>query len=166
METKWALGELQPDADRSKFESSEPALTKFFRDNAGQYQRNNWARVYVATHPDNLDIGGYYTLNSANITTSHLPETVRKKLPRGDVPTIHIGRLAVDVKYQGQGLGGTLLVHALKNAYTAHKVVGAYAVHVKPIDAAAKSFYEYFGFQQCELQGLDMFLPMSSIKDL
>lgn len=166
MATKWNIAPLDLTLDRSAFESSDPSLTKFFHANAGQYVRNNWAKVYVATHPENSEIGGYYTLSSASISLEHIPEPVRKKLPKGNVPVVHIGRLAVDKRYQGKGLGSTLLVHALKNAYSVYQVIGAYEVHVKTLNDEAKTFYDKFGFQQCEKDGADMFLPMTTVVKL
>ena len=51
-------------------------------------------------------IAGYYTLASASILLSDLPETLAKKLPRyPSVPAVRMGRLAVSDSFKGKGLG-------------------------------------------------------------
>ena len=60
---------------------------------------------------DNVgQIAGYYTLASASILLSDLPETLAKKLPRyPSVPAVRMGRLAVSDSFKGKGLGAALL---------------------------------------------------------
>lgn len=58
----------------------------------------------VATDDSDLkSVMGYYTLSSASIIRTPLPEKLTRKLPRyKDLPATLLGRLAVDKKYQGQ----------------------------------------------------------------
>lgn len=53
---------------------------------------------------------GYFTLASSAIAFENLPPDESQKLPKHPVPTILLGRLAVDRTQQGQGLGETLLM--------------------------------------------------------
>jgi ribosomal protein S18 acetylase RimI-like enzyme len=55
-----------------------------------------------------------------------------------------LGRLAVARPYQGHGLGGILLVDALKRSARAE--LGVFAMMVDAKDEAAQRFYEHFGF--------------------
>ena len=65
--------------------------------------------------PDLCMIAGYYTLASASILLSDLPETLAKKLPRyPSVPAVRMGRLAVSDSFKGKGLGAALLADALR----------------------------------------------------
>ena len=57
---------------------------------------------------DGPTVLGYYTLSSHSIERHSLPEEVIKKLklPKYElIPTTLMGRLAVDLKYQGQRIG-------------------------------------------------------------
>jgi hypothetical protein len=63
---------------------------------------------------------GYYTLSAHSIERDALPETVvkRLKLPKYlHIPANLMGRLAVDLKYQGQRLGEILLMDGLERSY-------------------------------------------------
>lgn len=62
------------------------------------------------------------------------------------VPVILLGMLAVDERYQGQGLGGLLLREAVIRAVSASEVIGTKALVVEPIDERARRFYEHYGF--------------------
>lgn len=73
------------------------------------------AITYVLCEPDSRTIIGFYTISTASIETTQLPETMTKHLPRyAALPAILIGRLAVDHQYHGQHLGEYLLVNALR----------------------------------------------------
>jgi len=58
----------------------------------------------------NEQIAGYYTIAATGIATPDLPpEDIKNLLRHPTLPTVRIGRLAVDQHYQGQGLGKALL---------------------------------------------------------
>jgi len=62
------------------------------------------------------------------------------------IPVILIGRLAVDKRFKGQGLGASLLQHALLKGIEASRIVGARAFIVDALDDDAERFYSKFGF--------------------
>lgn len=83
------------------------------------------------------------------------------------VPVILLGQLAVDLNFQGRGLGSDLLVDAAKRALAAAGVIGARAIIVQAYDEQAKSFYERFGFRQfSDLEPLMMVLRMAELRAL
>lgn len=104
-------------------------------------------------------------MSNAGITREQIPEKIRKKLPRAyySLPVTLLGRLAVDERYKGQGLGKLLLIDSLKRAFEASGVIGSMTVVVDPIDTEAVSFYQRFGFIQLPDSG-KMFLPMKTIE--
>lgn len=81
------------------------------------------------------------------------------------LPTILLGRLAIDKSFQGQGLGKILLIDSLKRCLDTSDSIGAFAVIVDPLDQEAESFYEKYGFIKLPDSG-KMFLPMRTIKEL
>ena len=88
---------------------------------------------------DGQRIAAYYTLASASLLLADLPASMGKKLPRyPTVPTVRMGRLAVDQAFKGQGLGGALLADALDRA--AHSEIVAFALMVDAKDEAAAAF--------------------------
>ena len=63
------------------------------------------------------------------------------------IPVILIGRLAVDLRFEGQGLGAALLQDAFVKSIEAAQLVGARALLVHALNEAAESFYGKFGFE-------------------
>lgn len=62
------------------------------------------------------------------------------------IPVILIGRLAVDGRFIGQGLGASLLQDAVLKSVEAARLVGARALLVHALNEAAEGFYRKFGF--------------------
>ena len=97
---------------------------------------------------------------------SALPESQRKKFPKHPIPTIHLGRLAVDQSQRGQGLGETLLMHALKTAVDLSDSLGAYAVDAVAIDEKAQAFYEKYGFIGLVDSAQHLFISIKTVSAL
>jgi predicted GNAT family N-acyltransferase len=75
-----------------------------------------------------------------------------------------MGRLAVDLKHQGQRLGEILLMDGLERSYVHSSQVASFAVVVDAKENAVE-FYRRYGFLQLPL-GLRMFIPMETIEKL
>ena len=89
------------------------------------------------------------------------------KLPKTylSVPTILLGRLAIDKKFQGKGMGNILLIDSLKRCFDISESIMAFAVIVDPLDKDAEQFYKKYGFIKLPDSG-KMFLPMNTMKEL
>lgn len=112
---------------------------------ASQDVRRRAATVIVTHDLERDAVAGYYTISGHGIALSGLPPELQKRLPRYPiVPSVLIGRLAVDIRYQGQGLGGLLLVDAMSRAVQLE--VAVWGVVVDAIDESATRFYQHFGF--------------------
>jgi len=66
------------------------------------------------------------------------------------VPVVLVARLALDRAEHGQGLGGELLVDALRRCVRGSREFGARAAVVDAIDDAAAAFYRHFGFHDLD----------------
>jgi len=99
------------------------------------------------------------------IDLSSLPVESQKQLPRHPVSVACIGRLAVDGKMKGRGLGGLLLADALKRIKLVSTEIDVFAVVVDAKDQAAKSFYEKYGFVELTSDPMALFFPVASIPD-
>jgi GNAT superfamily N-acetyltransferase len=62
------------------------------------------------------------------------------------VPVMLIGRLAIDSRFQGRGLGADLLRDAVLRTLQAADIAGIRAILVSAISENAKKFYERYGF--------------------
>jgi len=113
-------------------------------------------------------VKGFYTLSSTTIQGDLLPQEFIKRLSPSykDLPATLLGRLAIDSRYHGQGLGELLLIDALKRSYdTSVTSIGSMAVIVDPIDEDAVRFYKKYGFILLPDSG-KMFIPMDTVAKL
>ncbi len=112
-------------------------------------------------------IKGYYTLSNSSIPPGYIPGHIQKKLPKSytSIPTILLGRLATNQRFQGQGIGKLLLIDALKRCHKIFITIGSFAVAVDPIDQQAENFYTKYGFIKLPGSG-KLFLPMKTINKL
>jgi len=156
------IEKLSADHDRQDFDCGVGDLNSYLVKYSGQHERKGIGRTYVATEEESKRVLGYYSISSSAVAFEIVPE----KLPRHPVPVALIGRLAVDKGERGQGLGETLLVHALQSAQRAAKIVGIYAVVVDALDESAKSFYLKYGFNRLTDDPLHLYLPMRAIERL
>lgn len=148
--------------DRTAFRSDSEPLNRYLREQATQDIRRRVAACFVAL-ADGQRVAGYYTLASASLLLAGLPASVGKKLPRyPSVPTVRMGRLAVDQEFKGQGLGGALLADALNRA--ARSEIAAFALMVDAKDEAAAAFYRHHGFIALPDAPLTLFLPLATIQ--
>ena len=151
--------------EKAKFSCGKAMLDNYIQKQAKQDVKGKVSACFVLSD-DDKEIKGYYTLSNGSIPRSQLPESVVKQLPRyHDLPVTLLGRLAVDNKFQGQKLGGLLLLDALRRIYDATSNIGSMAVIVYPIDQEATDFYTKFGFILLPDSGR-MFLPMVTIEQL
>jgi GNAT superfamily N-acetyltransferase len=165
---EWVIELLRNDHDRLNFSCGNALLDRYLKEQAGQDLRRACATSFVlAAKPGDASIIGYYTLSSYGIDLGELPAEVAKKLPRYPlIPATLLGHLAVDQRYQGQGIGEFLLMDALHRALAQSGKIAAAAVVVEAIDAGAAKFYKHFGFVAFPAIGGRLFLPMKAIADL
>lgn len=133
--------------DAADFACGEESLDRWLHRYAGQGERRDASRTFVATDERGA-VRGYYTLVAGQVEHTDATDAVRKGLSRHfPIPVAILARLAVDERSQGQGLGPSLLSDALERICRAAQEVAVRAVVVHAIDDAAASFYERFGFR-------------------
>lgn len=142
----WAISQLDSSHGVTAFDCGEASLNLFLRKHALHNNHAGLGRTFVATEPGRVEVVGYFTLSTGSVRFDAIAGHAAKKLPRYPIPTVHLGRLAVDRRYQGKALGETLLVEALRKAATASASVGVYAIDVLALHDRAKSFYLRYGF--------------------
>ncbi len=162
----WTIRRLDKTHDRAVFDCGESVLNEWLKDRAGQFDRRDLSRTFVATRENELVVVGYYAISSHRVVYDVLPDSEAKGLPHLDIPVVLIGRLAVDRSVQGQGLGSLLLVDALRRSANTSLQLGIRAVEVDAIDDTARSFYLKFGFRPLLDDPRHLFMPMHEIRNL
>lgn len=159
-----SIERLTTSHDRSAFACGNPTLDRFLNSLVSQYEKRHLGRTFVATEPGQSRVLGFYTLAAGAFDLSLLPEKDRRKLPSHPIPTVHLGRLAVDLTHRRRRLGEALLFHALRKALITSETVAAYAVDVQAADDAARAFYQKYGFLLLEDNRSHLYLPMKTIE--
>ncbi len=152
--------------DRAGFSCGVAELDRYIRDHASQDVKRDVARVFVALQDDTSAICGYYSLSAASFQRDSLPGDQAKRLPHYPVPAALLGRLAVDARMKGQGLGAFLLIDALNRIFRATQTLAVNAVIVDAKDDAATAFYGKYGFIPFNSGTRRLFLPMATIRKL
>ena len=157
---------LGPHHDRASFSCGEPSLDRYIHRQASQDTRRRVARVFVALGDPPAQIASYYTLSAASFEKDNLPAELVRRLPHYPVPAAVIGRLAVDLRSQGSGLGEVLLLDAIHRVVRAGDTIGVYAVMVDVLHDRARAFYERYGFTPLPSQPLRLYLPLRTLERL
>ena len=152
---------------KSLFSCGKERLDNYLHKQANQDVNRKLSACFVIKETETDLIQGYYTLSNGSIDLSDIPLEIQRKLPSSyqSIPTILLGRLANDQRFQGQGMGKLLLVDALKRCHLISKTIGSFAVIVDPLDLEAERFYKKYGFIKLPDSG-KMFLPMKTISQL
>lgn len=149
--------------DRKAFDCGQAALNDFLQTKAARHQARRVSRTFVLTDSAQPHaIMGYYTLSNCQIAREALAKQDAQALPLHPVPAVMLGRLAVDRAQQGQGYGHCLLMDALKRCALIGAHSGVYTLVVDAKDAAAKRFYERFGFRAIAGHPLKLHLPLAT----
>ena len=157
---------LAPHHDRASFSCGEPSLDRYIRQQASQDTRRRVARVFVVLGDPPKRIAGYYTLSAASFEKDNLPAELANRLPHYPVPAAVIGRLTVDLRSQGTGLGEVLLLDAIRRVVRAGDTIGVYAVVVDALHDRASAFYERYGFVPFPSQPLRLYLSIRTFEQL
>ncbi len=167
---EYRIRTLRKNDNRREFESGQTDLDLFFKRFAGQNQfRHHIGVTYIATNEES--IFGYITVAMGSLETEEIPDN--KKLPSNyPLPVLRLGRLAVDARYHGKGIGKQLLRHAFVLALQQRDAVGCIGMVVDAKPEAIK-YYQKFGFRlvgeavEGNIKGnpppKPMFLPIRSI---
>ena len=157
---------LDERADRAGFGCGSDPLDAWFHRQAGQSQRKRLASVWIATTgAEPRVVVGYYSLAPWQVAFEQAPPELTRRLPKYPLAATLLARLAIDRRWQGQGMGGVLLADALRRAYAASKIIPMQLLVVHAKDENAAAFYAKHGLRPFPKAPLHLFLPMASIAE-
>ncbi|GHT86737.1 acetyltransferase [Betaproteobacteria bacterium] len=151
---------------RAGFDCGSPALNRYLAEIAAQHEARNITRTFCGVRDGELF--GFYALTNADVNVSTLPREVIKKykLPTHRLPVVRLARLAIDLRFQRQGLGQGLMIDAMCKLVRVAESSGCIGLAVDAKDAQAADFYKAFGFRQTPDDGLLLFMPLPDIRAL
>jgi len=139
------IRKLEKDDLVDMFDCGQQDLNRFLQRFAWENQKANSAQTYVAFSGSALV--GYYSLSAGSASYTDAPERIAKGLARHPIPTMVLARLAIDSRFQGQGLGSGMLKDAFLNTLRAADIAGIRAIVVHAKDGTALQWYSRFDFE-------------------
>ncbi len=134
---------LNPAHDLSQLRCGEPELDDWLKRRALHNEESGASRTYAVCA--GKQVVGYYALAAGAVAHRDAPGRVKRNMPN-PIPVMVIGRLAMDLKFQGRGIGSALLKDAVLRTVQAAEIAGIRAILVHAISENAKRFYEKLGF--------------------
>lgn len=151
---------LAPEHDLSSFDCGELALNDWLRHRALKNE-SRFSRTYVVC--DDNRVVAYFCISAGAVERAAAPGKLRRNAP-DTIPVSVIGRLAVDRRYAGGGLGADMLSDALRRIVVASQSIGIGAVPVHAKDDAAKRFYmKCAEFIEYPVDSRTLFLPIETV---
>lgn len=144
--------------DLEGFDCGNPALNDWLERRALGNQSTGTSRTWVITTTDaDRVVVAFYASATASVLRSSAPKPWARNQP-GEIPAILLGRLAVDIRHAGRGLGAALLKHFMLKALDVSRAVGVRLVLVHAKDRDAAQFYARYGFIPSPLDPLTMMM--------
>jgi GNAT superfamily N-acetyltransferase len=156
---------------QSGFHSGKHSLDDYLARHAfANHQRGIGATHVLRRRTDDPagwpDLLGYYTLSMGAVTSEQAAGALQERFPRYPIPVALIGRLAVDQRARGAGIGALLLGDAVRRVLAVADHIGCIGIIVDALDTDAESFYAHFGFAVLEPTPYPrrMFLPIETAR--
>ncbi len=159
-----AIEALDTRHDRRSFSCGDSELDGYLKRFARQHAAAKVSRTYVAAN--GTTILGYYSLAMSAIRKDQLPADYQSRFPNYPLPVARLARLAVDQRYQRQGLGELLLANALSRCLRLSEEIGMVGVVVDAKHDRARRYYERFEFERFPDCPLTLWLPTAAIARL
>lgn len=132
--------------DRKSFDCGDVSMNAFFQRYARQSHESGAAKTFLAIDDANRkSILGFYSLAPGALAYADAPQTIRRGLARHEVPGFRLARIAVDLRWQGQGLGGQLLGAAARRCLRAAGEVGGVVLIIDAKNDRAAHWYANYG---------------------
>lgn len=150
--------------DRASFDCGNDYYNGFLQKTALQNARQKTSVTWIAVQEESTAILGYVTLSMGKVEFEHVDESITKKLPKHPIPVLHVGKLAVDQRYQGKQVGALLLRFAAEQAVLLSKRVGCFAIELQADHEDLVAFYLRNGFRQLKPGSLRLYQSVVNIE--
>jgi GNAT superfamily N-acetyltransferase len=159
----FVIEKLGTSPDASGFDCGVESMTTWIKRYALMSKQSDITQTYVLHRHDNRLIG-YYALSAGDVNREAAPERIAKGMPNYPIGVVVLTRLAVDARFQGQGLAATLLQDAFVRVDRTADIVGVRALFVHAINDTAREFYLHQGFVPSPIERLHLMLAMKDLR--
>jgi len=136
-------------------------MDDWLRRRARANQASGASRTYVVC--EDKRVVGYYALASGAIAQAGVPGKFRRNMPE-PIPVVVLGRLAVDRRFQGRGLGRAMFGDAARRVAHAADTIGIRGIVVHAISEEARGFYVALGFDAGPAGAMTLVVSLRDIR--
>lgn len=152
---------LAPHHALDAFSSGEPSLDGWLKRRARANQVSGASRTYVVCEKN--IVVGYYALASGAVAVKAVPGRFRRNMP-DPIPVVVLARLAIDLRWHGQGIGRALFNDAARRVLQAADAIGIRGILVHAISEDARKFYTALGFDPCVDEPTTLVVTLADIR--
>lgn len=145
----------------NEFDCGATVLNEWLHQRAMGNQASGASRTFVVVDGLNVVVG-YYALAAGAVSHAVATNAIRRNMP-DPIPVMVLGRLAVDKRAKGRGLGASLLQDAVNRVHGVAKDAGVRALLVHALDENAKLFYERYGFKESSLEEMTLMIKIQFV---
>jgi predicted N-acetyltransferase YhbS len=143
------------------FNSGVASLDEWLKKRARANLAGGASRVFVLC--EEARVAGYYALSSSAVMCATVPGRFKRNMP-DPIPVVLLGRLAVDTRWQRQGLGRSLFRDAAMRVSRAAESIGVRGMVVHAISDDARKFYLALGFSECPGEPMTLVVTLQDIQ--
>ena len=135
---------ISPEHELDQFHSGEPTTDDWLKTRAIDNQNHGVSTSYVVTAEGDLQVVGFYSLSASGVARRSVKRSHGMPDP---IPVLLMSQLAVDCRYQDQGIAKGLIKHALLTSLVTASRVGIVGVLVDALTDDVAKIYKKFGFK-------------------
>jgi GNAT superfamily N-acetyltransferase len=152
---------LTAEHETDGFCSGRDTLDAWLERRARKNQISGASRTYVVC--EGVRVVAYYALASGAVAVGTAPGRFRRNMP-DPIPVVVLGRLAVDERWQGKGLGRALVRDAGLRLALAADLIGIRGLVTRAISEDAKLFCEHIGFEPSPIDRMTLMITLADLR--
>lgn len=142
------------------FDCGDETLNGWLAGRARRNQVEGSSRTWVVSTEGR--VVAYYASSTAVVLRAEATKRAARNQP-DPLPALLLGRLAVDEKWQGHGLGAALLKHFVVKSLEVAQITGVRVLLVHAKSEAVTAFYSRYGFEPSPIDDLTLMLLVKDI---
>jgi GNAT superfamily N-acetyltransferase len=142
------------------FDCGDENLNAWLAGKAHRNQVEGSSRTWVVTTEGR--VVAFYASSTAVVLRAEATKRAARNQP-DPLPALLLGRLAVDDKWQGHGLGAALLKHFIIKSLEVAQITGVRVLLVHAKTAEIAVFYRRYGFEPSPIDDLTLLLLVKDI---
>lgn len=153
----------------SRFRCGERELDSWVRSHAYRLDKNGRCRVVTFSLQGSQTPCGFYSVSMTQEAPGKLLRPDDRDAWKDGAPLMYLQYIGVQIGQQKRGIGGVMLVAALRRALDLNEIVPIHGVALRSMNERTTKLYESFAFRRApdeDGQHPLMILPMLTAKDL